>query len=239
MDTYLKFSSQTAGKDKLARLIQYSSKLLAYLIERIRIGRIDLADQLKHLEYHFGTFRKLLRLGKSLEVLYGVLKTLRIHDATLRSLITQSRIAQSIFLVADHMIWVGRTGLVKVNAEKWRNMSNRCWIYSITLNLLRDLYEIKQFCNQVTPASTAVCQKYSSNSLVRYALLSAPLITSCCIERKDIVIDTVKNICDIFIPLSSQGHVNINSGVVGFLGMISSLAGILALIDPSAKISPS
>ena len=57
------------------RLIQYASKLLAYLVERARF-RVDWADQLKHLEFHFGTFRKLLRLGKSIEVLYGTLKTL-------------------------------------------------------------------------------------------------------------------------------------------------------------------
>jgi len=238
MDIYLKLSSQTAGKDKLARLIQYSSKLLAYLVEKIRIGRIDLADQLKHLEFHFGTFRKLLRLGKSLEVLYGTLKTLNIHDTTLRSLLALSRIAQSFFLVADHIIWVGRTGLVKINTEKWRNLSNRCWIYSITLNLLRDLYEIKKAYEQYPP-STAVCQTPANSGLTRNVLFSLPYVTSCCIKRKDIAIDTVKNICDIFIPLSSQGHVNINSGIVGFLGVVSTIAGILALIDPSAKICPS
>ena len=138
------------------RLIQYSCKLLAYLVERIRIGRIDLADQLKHLEFHFGTFRKcmlyfsfsfptfflydlltVLRLGKSVEVLHGILKSLHIPNVKLRSLITLSRISQSLFLLADHIIWVDRVGLIKLNSDKWRSMANRCWIYSITLNLLR------------------------------------------------------------------------------------------------------
>jgi len=194
------------------------------------------------------------------EVLYGVLKTLHIHDVTLRSLITLSRIAQSIFLIADHIIWVGRTGLVKINTEKWKNLSNRCWLYSITLNLIRyypgnhrelfyhlnfsllfsscrDLYEIKQAYRQYPPASIAVSLN-SNSGLVRNALSSLPHITSCCMERRDIAVDTVKNICDIFIPLSNQGHLNINSGIIGFLGVVSSIAGICALIDPSAKICP-
>jgi len=165
------------------------------------------------------------------------LKTLHIHDVTLRSLITLSRIAQSIFLIADHIIWVGRTGLVKINTEKWKNLSNRCWLYSITLNLIRDLYEIKQAYRQYPPASIAVSLN-SNSGLVRNALSSLPHITSCCMERRDIAVDTVKNICDIFIPLSNQGHLNINSGIIGFLGVVSSIAGICALIDPSAKICP-
>lgn len=95
MDDFIKFSSQTAGKDKLARyiflifiisiffiifihenrLIQYASKLLAFIVERMKF-RVELADQLKHLEFHFGTFRKLLRFGKSIEVLHSTLKTM-------------------------------------------------------------------------------------------------------------------------------------------------------------------
>lgn len=57
------------------RLIQYASKLLAFIVEKLKF-RVELADQLKHLEFHFGTFRKLLRFGKSIEVLYGTLKTM-------------------------------------------------------------------------------------------------------------------------------------------------------------------
>lgn len=244
MEIYTKLSSQTAGKDKIARLIQYGSKLLSYLIE-IRIGQIEVADQLQHLEFHFGTFRKLLRLGKSVEVLHGILKSLHIRDITLRSLITLSRIAQSIFLLADHIIWVGRAGLIRVNANRWRNLANKCWIYSITINLLRDLYEIKLASKQYHPSSTTVAQMSSSSSLVvqssvvQKCVSCLPLFTAFCVDHKDISVDTVKNICDIFIPLTSQGHVNLNPGIVGLLGVVSTIAGIYALIDPSAKICPS
>ena len=59
-----------------------------------------------------------------------------------------------------------------------------------------------------------------------------------CLNRRDIALDTAKNICDIFIPLSYEGHININAGIIGLLGVLSSIAGIAALVDPSVKLYP-
>ena len=78
-----------------------------------------------------------LRLGKSLEVFYGTLKTLHVSDVTLRSLLTFSRIAQALFLLADHVIWFNRAGLLSIDTKKWTSWANRCWLYSIILNLCR------------------------------------------------------------------------------------------------------
>lgn len=64
-------------------------------------------------------------------------------------------------------------------------------------------------------------------------------VTAYCQDHKYIAVDTLKNTCDLFIPLSALGGVRISAGVIGILGIVSSLAGIVALMDPSAKMTPS
>lgn len=74
----------------------------------------------------------------------------------------------------------------------------------------------------------------TAQALVPYA----SYISAFCLDRRDIAVDSLKNLCDVFIPLTSEGHLNINAGVIGLLGVMSSIAGIAALIDPSARLAP-
>merc|ERR1712142_148468 len=53
-----------------------------------------------------------------------------------------------------------------------------------------------------------------------------------------VALDTLKNICDLFIPLDRLGIYQSNAGVVGFCGLMSSLLGILTLMQPKLKIKP-
>lgn len=64
--------------------------------------------------------------------------TQHIPDLALRTLVTLGRIAQALFLLADHLIWLGRVGLVKIkDSERINRIYNQCWLYFITLGLLR------------------------------------------------------------------------------------------------------
>lgn len=53
-----------------------------------------------------------------------------------------------------------------------------------------------------------------------------------------VALDTVKNVCDLFIPLDRLGIYQSNAGVVGFCGLISSLIGIITLTQPKLRIKP-
>lgn len=57
--------------------------------------------------------------------------------------------------------------------------------------------------------------------------------------NKGVVIDTVKNVCDFFIPFTALGYVKLTPGTVGWLGTVSSLMGLIVLVEPLAKLSPS
>ncbi|GBO16826.1 hypothetical protein AVEN_223625-1 [Araneus ventricosus] len=143
-----------------------------------------------------------------------------------------------LYLLTDHIIWLERAGLLKIDKTKWSKLSYRLWLYALVMNLSRDFYELKQILHQlnfgtlnqelqgktVHPPNTI-----SSKLNLYYRVLAL---------HKDVVLDTIKNGCDICLPLSQLGYLSISPRTVGLLGVISSIAGIMPLIDSSYKLSP-
>ncbi|KAJ9601315.1 hypothetical protein L9F63_000537 [Diploptera punctata] len=237
MDVIVKLNSQTAGRDKLVRLLQYASKAGWHYMQQKELSRQSV-DKLKSLEYTFSSFRKLLRLGRFLDMLYGALSSIHYPDVIVRVTCTLSKIANALFLLADHILWIGRAGLVNINIDKWNKVANKYWLYSITMNLARDVYEIWQILerdNRRLRLSSGVCLAGdAARKSIPLSVRAATFIH----DHKDIVVDTVKNGCDLMIPLSSLGYVRLSPGAVGLLGVISSLAAIVSLIDPLARLTP-
>ncbi|XP_042235443.1 peroxisomal membrane protein 11A-like [Homarus americanus] len=240
MDVWVKVNSSTAGKDKLFRLIQYLSRFVWHNLESRKNIR-DLVARLKILESSFSTFRKLLRFGKCVEVLHGTLRTLHLPDAVLRVTLTLSRIYQSFFLLVDHIIWVGRVGLFDINKEKWSDYSNKFWLGSIILNLLRDIYEIYQILRKQAHCQNPVSCLYKNVPVIKTVYNSIPAtrpLVQFAEEHRDVFWDSLKNLCDLWIPLTSLGHTKLSPGMVGILGSVSSFAGLVAVLDPLAKLVP-
>ncbi|KAK7868827.1 hypothetical protein R5R35_003662 [Gryllus longicercus] len=238
MEIVVKLNNQTAGRDKLVRLFQYASKVAWHFMQEKRLSRQTI-DRLKNLEYTFSSFRKLLRLGRFLDTLYGALSTLHYPDLTIRITCTLSKITNALYLLADHILWIGRTGLVSVNNNKWNKVANKYWLYSIIMNLVRDVYEIWRILEREGHRlSYDGFRRMTNGSGKKPVPLGLRAITFVQ-DHKDIVVDTVKNGCDIFIPMTALGYTRLSPGMVGVLGVISSLAGIISLVDPLAKLSPS
>lgn len=158
-----------------------------------------------------------LRLGRCLDVLYSALSSIHYPDLTLRVTLTLSKIANSLYLLADHILWFGRTGLVNVDGDRWNRVANKYWLYSITMNLARDVYEIMRILNRRGRRQKTI---------------------NVVLEHREIVIDTLKNGCDFLIPLAALGYIRLNAGVIGLLGVISSLAAIVSLVDPLSRLTP-
>ncbi|XP_063225311.1 peroxisomal membrane protein 11B [Bacillus rossius redtenbacheri] len=232
MDVIIKLNSQTAGRDKLVRLLQYASKAAWHFLQQKEVNRRSV-DKLKSLEYTFSSFRKLLRLGRFLDTLYSALVSVHYEDLVVRATCTLSKIAHALFLLADNMLWVGRTGLVSVDSERWNKVANKYWLASVAMNLARDLYEVLRLLERGSRGPPAPA--WYSAGPPRKGLPLATLAR----EHKDVLVDTVKNGCDLMIPLTALGYARLSPGAVGVLGVVSSLAAIVGLVDPEARLEPS
>ncbi|CAH1953798.1 unnamed protein product [Acanthoscelides obtectus] len=231
MDILVKINNQTNGRDKEARLLQYLSRLLWYRFQQSNIKGVQ---GLKNIEYQLSTFRKFLRFGRFVESLYATLPLFHEENAVLRYTIILSKIANSLFLLADHLLLLGRADFCPTDTQKWSRISNKYWLYSITMNLMRDFYEIYNILNS---EKRIIMPKNGLRNLEDFKTLFLRSFMVL-VNHQDILIDTVKNCCDFFIPYTALGHANLSPGTVGLLGSISSLMGLLVLINPENKLIP-
>ena len=136
-----------------------------------------------------------------------------------------------MFLFSDHLIWCHNFKLFTINYRLWADISDKCWLYSVMLSLTRDLYELNLFFEN---------------------LYKDPEITWLINNRPGLVLDTVKNMADIFLPLAALGKkLEENSfldddddcsgyfkapRLIALCGIISSLTAALQIIKPKLKL---
>lgn len=185
----------------------------------------------------------MLRFGKCVDLLYASLKTIHNPNVTLRLTLTLSKLSQALFLYADHIVWLARSGLFKdVNVTAWNERANKYWLLSIVMNLCRDVYELCKIIEQTQIGRADVKRTLVSACSVRNGqeLMAASLRTyASLIAHRAVVVDTVKNVCDLFIPLTGLGYTRLSPRTIGVLGVISSVAGLIAVVQPTAKMVPS
>jgi len=167
----------------------------------------------------FSSF-SVLRLGRCVDVLYSAIKILEYPNLVVKITLVTAKIANALFLLADHFIWMGRVGILNADLEKWNKTANKYWLITIIMNIIRDIYEITKIVEQGN-----IFQRQRQISYLQ--------------DHKNVVMDTVKNACDLFIPLTGLGITRCTPGTIGLLGTISSLIGLYMIIDPHYKLSPS
>lgn len=140
------------------------------------------------------------------------------------------------------------------------NWSNKFWLFSSILYLARDLHDLlvviqneeAMQSKQYNPTNRYVLNEssgaYTSNlspnagSLSTKKLLIRFLNTAriVCLNKRNhsLLLDTIKNVFDVFLPLSNLNFVNFTPGMQGFCGLVSSLISILIIWDSKYKLTP-
>lgn len=103
------------------------------------------------------------------------------------------------------------------------------------MNLVRDFYEIHCILKS-QKCSLLPSQGFKNVGDLKVMTSNAVNLLQ---QNKAVMVDTVKNACDFFIPLTALGHIHLSPSIIGTLGVISSLAGLVVLLEPSYKLTPS
>lgn len=137
-----------------------------------------------------------------------------------------------MYLLCDHFLWMNRNSLIQINATTWGQVGNKYWLLSIVMNLVRDTFELNNLMN-------AILKKKILNTLNRKVatkeVFTEEAVQFVC-NHKDLLIDTVKNTCDIMLPLTNLGIVRFSPSTIGVIGMVSSLLSLYTLMDKTAKL---
>ncbi|XP_029022881.1 peroxisomal membrane protein 11B isoform X2 [Betta splendens] len=207
------------------------------------------------MEAHMSLTRKLLRLGNSVEALEAAKRAIHFSDGVLRLCLTVSHLNRAMYFACDNILWAGKTGLIsKLNQQKWSQRSFRYYLFALVLHLTRDVYELGLLMecearNRATKVSPLpVDQVYAPSSSPSPAVpnLVIPeqfrrqlhLLLTVLYNNPPLLLDLLKNSCDIFIPLDRLGIYSTGSGFVGACGLTSSVLSILTMIHPWLKLKP-
>ncbi|CAF3432604.1 unnamed protein product [Rotaria socialis] len=228
LDEVIRFTSRTAGRDKIYRTVQYASRFLAwYYIKKRRVVNGErLVEIFQNLESVMSLTRKGMRLGRFVDYVNSVLDSFHIRNKRIGTLFGLIAVCQGLFMLFDNLLLLHRFKIIYLNyPQRLQQYLNQVWLLWLSLALTRDYYEIQ--------ASFAVGQHHQfqqkhDTSLIRRAHIFW--------ANRPLVIDTVKNLCDLYIPLSNLSIVHLHSGLQGFAGTISSVLGLLQLWDKSYQL---
>lgn len=234
LDEIIRFTARTAGRDKIYRTLQYASRLLAwYYLKKHRIGTIEFFQNVESLMsatrkgkmiflFEFIQLNSSgMRLGRFVDYIKNVLESFHIRNKRIGTLFGLIAVCQGLFMLFDNLLLLNRYKIVHLsNPQRLQEYLNQVWLLWISLALTRDYYEIQ--------ASFAIGQ-HQQRSLIRRADVFW--------ANKPLVIDTIKNLCDLYIPLSNLNIVRANTGLQGLAGTVSSILGLLQLWDKSYQLT--
>ncbi|KAM8920685.1 peroxisomal membrane protein 11B [Pelodytes ibericus] len=246
MDSWVRFSGQSQAKERVIRAAQYACTLLGYTLQKNGASS-ELVSTLKHLESHLSLGRKLFRLGNSADAVESAKRAIHLSDVVLRFCITVSHLNRAMYFACDNILWVGKTGLSKkMDQEKWSQRSFRYYLFSLIMNLSRDLYELKLLMEAETGGKRPTSKLGSENGMAPQS--SSPLHHVLGIQLRllihifrsnpPLLVDVLKNTCDLFIPLDKLGLYKTNPGFIGLCGLTSSILSILTIVHPWLKLKP-
>ncbi|XP_077362987.1 peroxisomal membrane protein 11B [Festucalex cinctus] len=262
MDSWVRFNSQSQAKERLIRAAQYACTLLGYTLHKGGAGA-QLRRTVSQLEAHMSLTRKLLRLGNSVEAVEAAKRAIHLSDAILRLCLTISHLNRAMYFACDNVLWVGKTGLISnLDQQKWSQRSFKYYLFALILNLTRDVYELHLLMEREArhraaksppsrePSPTLMAPDLSSASSPAVAAsailpyLSAwlhgrlHLLATVLHDNPPLLLDLLKNACDIFIPLDRLAIYPTGTGFVGACGLASSLLSILTIVHPWLKLKP-
>ncbi|XP_038239026.1 peroxisomal membrane protein 11B isoform X2 [Dermochelys coriacea] len=235
-----------AEQAKGCRAAQYACTLLGYTLQK-NGASADFLNRIKQLEAHMSLGRKLFRLGNSADALESAKRAIHLSDVVLRFCITVSNLNRAMYFACDNILWAGKSGLLPhMDQEKWSQRSFRYYFFALILNLSRDAYEIRllmerEACGKRPKGSETRHVLRADSSLQQLVLrlkVQLHLLVHVLRSNPPLLVDVVKNACDIFIPLDKLGLYKTNPGFVGLCGLTSSILSILTIVHPWLKLKP-
>lgn len=115
----------------------------------------------------------------------------------------------------------------------------RYYLFVLLLNLTRDVYELHLLVEReerslASRASLSSSCSSSSSQLAQRVRLVAAVLRS----NPPLLLDLLKNSCDLVIPLERLGIYSSGPGLVGACGLTSSVLSIVTLVHPWLKLKP-
>ncbi|KXS94168.1 hypothetical protein AC579_604 [Pseudocercospora musae] len=219
-----RFVAATVGRDKVLRTVQYFSRFLAWYLYRTNHPQTTVAIY-EAIKKSFGSARKAFRLGKFVEHFKAaaVAADSKSMDPVLKYLAVGRQLGYAVYLSLDALTYFDQTGIYKLsNGARLQKEAYRAWFAGLACNIVAGLYTLYnlQAIAQKRKDSTDAEKKVEEKTLER--------------EKAATQLQLISDVADITIPGSAIGVFNLDDGIVGLAGTVSSLIGLSAAWQKTA-----
>ncbi|KZF21021.1 peroxisomal biogenesis factor 11 [Xylona heveae TC161] len=214
---YLRYVATTIGRDKVLRTLQYFSRFLAWYLLRTNASKASIAP-FDAIKKQFGLSRKVMRVGKNVEHFKAAAQAAdsKSMDPVLKYCAVGRQLGYAVYLSLDILTYLDAAGIRPTPAAKrLQKEAYRAWLVGLLFNTVAGLYTLVQIRKR-----TASIDKKDGEGVVEVKKLER--------ERSATTTQLVSDVCDLTIPASAIGYVNLDDGIVGIAGTISSLIGAYA-----------
>ncbi|CAI7644501.1 unnamed protein product [Penicillium glandicola] len=213
---WLRFVATTVGRDKLLRTIQYFSRFYAWYLYRTNKPQSAI-DPYNAVKKQFGTTRKIMRIGKFLEHLKAAAVAFDNKspvDPVLRYLAIGRQLGYAGYLTLDAVTVIDVIGIRKLaSAKRLQDTAYRSWAAGLIFSTVAGVYTLVRLREK----EKTIDRKEGEG------VVEAKKIEK---ERSAARIQLISDVCDLAVPLSAVGIVNLDDGLVGIAGTVSSLIGV-------------
>lgn len=117
---------------------------------------------------------------------------------------------------------------------------SRYYLFTLILSLTRDVYELRLLVEREerSKATKSSSPPQPEESLSAWMRRRLHLLVTVLHSNPPLLLDLLKNGCDVFIPLDRLAICPTGPGFVGACGVTSSVLSILTIIHPWLKLKP-
>lgn len=176
----------------------------------------------------------------------GALKSMTLDDVIVRLTLTINKVSQAFYLLLDHFVWISKVGVLKTNAKKWAKLSARFWLVGLICSIVRDIHDMRLVVTRELRKKSSLKKRGDSPHIQTNNNFSdvnsesvQGSVYKVASENVPLLLDFLKNMLDILLPLTILGYVKMSPGSQGLIGTITSFIGILTTWNSSLKITPS
>ncbi|KAK4970477.1 hypothetical protein LTR28_000082 [Elasticomyces elasticus] len=186
------------------------------------------------IKKNFGSVRKAMRLGKFVEHFKAaaVAADAKGMDPILRCCAIGRQLGYAVYMSLDTLTYLDATGIrPSVSAKRLQREAYKAWMTGLLFNVMGGVYTLYMMTEKSRSMAKDDGEKaVTAKKFERYAGTKAgaqdALADVVTRESNQAKIQLTSDICDLAIPLSALGYADLDDGIVGLAGTVSSLLGL-------------
>jgi peroxin-11B len=190
--------------------------------------------------------RKAMRLTKFIEhfKLAAVASDANTSDPVVKYLAVGRQLGYAFYMLLDNMTYPDVAGIKKFSAAaRLQKEAYRAWCVGLTCNIVAGLYALYnlRLAEQKHLDSADAEKAVEVKKLAKYVFafessVQPRLRANYCDHRDKSVaqLQLISDLCDLTVPTSGLGLLNLDDGIVGLAGTVSSLIGLYGVWQKTA-----